>query len=397
MIKIFMKQFDSTVRRYYIFMFLKDFAFFSAVLVPFYTLWGHVNLFQIQLLQSWFMFWQFLLDIPTGVIADHLGRKYVLIAGAVIDAVGSLLYGSIPNFTIFLLGEFLMAVAISLINGADNALLYDALDEQGRLGELKAVTGKSSSINLFGMFLSAPIGSLIATKFGLNVPMLMTALPLLLAAIVAITINEPKLHRKQQKEDLLAIAKNGIKFFYNHKTLRLLAFDGIIVASSAYFIVWLYQPLLQKIHIPIFFFGFITPILVGSEMLVSANFRKIERWFGSSKKYLAMSAIIIALAFIITGIFPSIITILLFVIFAGGFGYTRINLMSAYMNKFIPSEQRATILSTISMLRRFVLVILNPLIGFTADHSLQLAFILLGILPLAIFFFSPIEQEMLEE
>lgn len=396
MIKIFMKQFDNTVRRYYAFMFLKDFAFFSAVLVPFYTQWGHISLFQIQLLQSWFMFWQFLLDIPTGVIADHIGRKYVLIAGAVIDAIGSLLYGSIPNFTIFLFGELLMAIAISLINGADNALLYDALEEQGRLGELKKITGTSSSINLLGMFLSAPIGAFVAAKFGLNLPMVLTALPLFLAAIVAMSIHEPRVHNREKKENPFVITKKGIQFFYNHKALRLLTLDGIIVASSAYFIIWLYQPLLQKIHIPIFFFGFITPILVGSEMLVSANFERLEKWFGSSKKYLTISAVITAFAFIITGIFPNIITILLFVILAGGFGYTRINLMSAYMNRFIPSKQRATILSAISMLRRFALVLLNPLIGFTADHSLQLALILLGILPLAIFLFSPIEQEMLE-
>lgn len=67
------------------------------------------------------------------------------------------------------------------------------------------------------------------------------------------------------------------------------------------------------------------------------------------------------------------------------------------MNKFIPSEKRATVLSSISMFRRLALVILNPVVGFSADQSLSAALILVGLLPLAVFFFSPIEQEMLVE
>lgn len=397
MIILMHKQFNTTLKRYYAFTFLKDFAFFSAVLVPFFTQWGHISLLQVQLLQSWFMFWQFVLDIPTGIIADHIGRKYVLIAGVLIDAVGALEYGSIASFPIFLLGEFLMSVGISLVGGADSALLYDALKEEGKEDEIKKITGRAQSLNLLGLFISAPIGSFIAAKFGLNVPMLMSAVPLVLAGFVAYTIREPKFHKEIEKQSPFVIAKEGLKFFYGHKTLRILTIDGIIVASAAYFVIWLYQPLLQQVHVPIFFFGFITPILVGAEIVITHQFVHIEGLLGSAKKYIAITAILTAFGFFAAGLFPSIWTVLLLVIFAGGFGLTRMDLMSSYMNTFIPSEQRATVLSTISMFRRFGLVILNPLIGLAADHSLQLALIILGIFPLLIFFFSPVEQKMFEE
>src|SRR5258708_7558867 len=119
----------SQLWQYYFFNFLKDFGFFSAVLVPFYTEWGHISLMQVQLLQSWFMLCLFLFDIPTGVIADHIGKKYALALGALIDAIGAFVYGSSPHFTIFIVGEFLMALGISFISGADDALLYDVLKE----------------------------------------------------------------------------------------------------------------------------------------------------------------------------------------------------------------------------------------------------------------------------
>lgn len=397
MIKIMQKQFNSTVRRYYAFTFLKDFAFFSAVLVPFFTQWGHISLLQVQLLQSWFMFWQFVLDIPTGVIADHIGRKYALIAGACIDAIGCLLYGSIPNFTIFLMGEFLMAVALSFINGANSALLYDSLVEEGKENEMKAVNGRAQSADLLGIFISAPIGSFIAAKMGLNVPMLFSAIPLVLAAAVAWSIKEPKIHKTEKKQNPIKIAKEGMLFFYNHKILRRLTLNGIIVTSAAYFVIWFYQPLLQQVHVPIFFFGFFAPILVGVQIIISHRFVQIEKIFGSAKRYLAISAILTAIGFFVVAIFPNIWSILFMIVFAGGFGLTRMDLMNSYMNKFIPSGQRATILSTISMLRNLGLVILNPLIGLAADHSLRLALIILAVFPLLIFFFSPIKQAVLEE
>lgn len=395
--KILRNNVNNTIWRYYAFSFLKDFTFFSAVLVPFFTQWGKISLTQVQILQSWFMLWIFLLEIPTGVVADYLGRKYSLALGAVVITVATLVYGSIPRFEIFLLGEFLFAMGMALISGADKALLYDALKEVGREDESKKVFGKAYSFHLMGIFIAAPLGGLIASRFGLNAPMLFSAISYLAAALVAWGIKEPVIHQKvSESKRYLEIARKGISFLHGDKTLRLLAFDAIIVASTAYFVIWLYQPLLIKMHIPVLYFGAIHAFLVGIEILIAGNFVALEKFFGSGKTYFRFTAIITGLAFLVTAAFPNLITVMVFIVLAGGFGLTRLELMSAYMNKLIPSGQRATVLSSISMLRRFALVILNPAIGFMADHSLQLALLAVGLLPFLVFLFSPIKQEMLE-
>lgn len=396
-VETFKTNIKSTIWRYYAFRFLQGSAFFSAVLVPFFTEWGHITLTQVQILQSWFMLWIFILEIPTGAVADYLGRKYSLVAGMIVAVAAALVYGSVPKFEIFLLAEFLFAMAMALISGADSALLYDALKEAGKENESKKVFGKASSFNLLGILLSAPVGSFIAVRFGLNAPILASAIPFILAAVVAWSIKEPKVHGViSESKRYLEIVKNGLRFFRGHKTLRLLALDAIVVASAAYFVIWLYQPLFMSLNVPIFYFGFFHALLVGSEIVIAANFVRLEKLFGSGKAYLGFSALITSAAFLLTAAFPNMVTVILFVILAGGFGLTRLELMLAYMNKFIPSEQRATVLSSISMFRRFALVFLNPAIGFTADHSLRLALLVVGILPLLVFFFSPVEQEMLE-
>ena len=397
MMKIMASKVKSTVWRYYLFSFLKDFAFFSAVLVPFFTEWGHISLTQVQILQSWFMLWIFLLEVPTGAVADYLGRKYSLALGAIVVAIAALIYGSIPRFEIFLLGEFFFAMAIALISGADSALLYDALKEEGKEEESKKVFGRAHSFHLLGIFIAAPLGGLIASKLGLNAPMLFSAIPFVLASLVALSIKEPVVREKTlESKRYLDIAKKGFSYFRNHKTLRLLALDAIVVASAAYFVIWLYQPLFLSMKVPVIYFGWFHALMVGIEMLIASNFVRLEKLLGSGKAYLRFTAIITSVAFLITAAFPSIVTVILLIILAGGFGLTRLELMSAYMNRFIPSEQRATVLSSISMFRRFALVLLNPVIGFTADHSLRLALIVVGLLPLLVLFFSPIEQEVLE-
>ena len=60
------------------------------------------------------------------------------------------------------------------------------------------------------------------------------------------------------------------------------------------------------------------------------------------------------------------------------------------MNDQIPSEQRATTLSSISMLNRILLIVLNPAVGFMADHSLRGAFIFVAALSLIAIIFIPI-------
>jgi MFS family permease len=386
------------IPKYYLFSFLRDFTLFSAVLVPFFTQWGNISFTQVQLLQSWFMLWVFLLEIPTGAIADYFGRKISLFLGALAMAVGVIIYGSIPNFYIFLFGEFILAISMALMSGADNALLFDSLKELGREDEIKKITGKSNAFNLFGLFISAPLGSLIAAKLGLNAPMYLSSIGYLIALFVALSFCETKVQDStSESKRYLVVVKEGFKYFKNHKTLKLLAIDAILVNSGAYFVIWLYQPLFTSINISVLYFGLFHALLVGSEILISHNFERLEKIFGSSQNYLHFSTIIIAIFFIIVAIHPNFLTIILFLIFSGGFGLTRMDLMSAYMNKLIPSNRRATILSSISMFRRFALVLLNPIIGFAADRSLSLALFVISLLPLSVFFFSPITQKSLDE
>lgn len=392
-IKIFKVNIKSTIGRYYLFTFFHSLFFISAVLVPFLTKWGGISLAKAQLLQSWFMFWLFVLEIPTGAVADYIGRKHSIALGAFVATLGALTYGSIPNFKIFLLGEFLFALSGALISGANEALLYDSLKEVGREAESKKIFGQADAFRLLGIFVSAPIGSLIAAKISINAAMQLSTIPFLLAAIIGWSIKEPQVGRNQsESKRYLEIIKEGVSFLKNHPIVKLYAFDAVAIASTAYFIIWYYQPLLERVGIPILYFGLFHSLLTLSEIVISLNFTRLEKMTGSYKKLIRTTALITAVSLILVAIRPNLLTITLLIIFGGGFGLTRITLISSHLNKYIPSEQRATILSSISMFRRFSLTILNPLVGFMADKSLNLALFVLGLASFSVFLFSPINK-----
>ncbi len=385
----------STIWRYYAFCFLKDFGLFSAVLIPFYTQWGGVSIAWAQILQAWFSLWIFFLEVPTGAIADYLGRKYSLALGALVVGMATLVYGSIPNLYIFFLAEFVFAVGIALISGADDALLYDALVDAGKEHEASRYVGKAYSFHMLGIFLAAPLGGLLASKYGLNAPMLLSSIPYFLACLIAFSIKEPQVHQKTtESKRYVEVLTEGFVYFKNHSVLRKMALDAIVVSVAAYFVIWLNQAVLLKLNIPVSYFGFTQALLVGTEILIAANFKRLELLFGSTKRYLQFTALITGVSFLTVAIVPHIATVLILIVFAGGFGLTRLRLMMTYMNQHIMSAKRATVLSSISMFQRLALAGANPLVGMMTAKSLQLSLFLIGLLPLTIFLFSPVKNSM---
>ena len=99
--------YKSNIWKMYAFNFLTSLHFLAGVLIPFFFDFGKISFAQIMFLQVWFSVWVFALEIPTGTVADYLGRKTSLVMGAVMIAIAAVVYTSYPSFIIFMLAEFL--------------------------------------------------------------------------------------------------------------------------------------------------------------------------------------------------------------------------------------------------------------------------------------------------
>jgi MFS family permease len=377
------------------FQFFANLHFVGGVLVPFFTDWGGINLTQIMVLQSWFMLWIFVLEVPSGAVADYLGRKHALVLACIVNIIAALVYGSVPNFFVFLLGEVLWAISAALLSGASEAFIYDTLRSTGEAEKSKKVFGRFNSFGLAGVMVGAPVGSVIAVKLSLNAPMLLVVIPLALAFIIASTFKEPKATQKIESKQYTRILKDGLECFYKNGILKILALDMIFVASIAYFMIWFYQPMLKQAGVDVTYFGVVHASFVVSQILIMNNYEKLETAFASKKRLISLSAFITGVMFIIGGLTSSVPIVLLVIILGGGFGLSRRPLFVSYMNKYIPSSERATVLSAISMIRRFALVVVNPVVGLMADWSLNYTLIVLGILGVIFSLVSRVKEEHL--
>jgi fucose permease len=119
---------------------LRLFPWFAALslvplMVPVMVLFWEDNgldTFDIYVLQAAFALASVLLEVPTGLVADRLGKRASLLSGQIAVAVGCVIYALGTGFWSFLVAEVVLALGVSLLSGADAALLYDSLQRLGR-------------------------------------------------------------------------------------------------------------------------------------------------------------------------------------------------------------------------------------------------------------------------
>jgi len=370
--------------------------FFAAVLIPFYTDWGGLKLSEVLFLNSWFMLWNFLLEVPTGTVADFLGRKASLMAGCLSGAAAALLYVSKPDIYAFMLAEIIFAVAFTLHSGADEALAYDSLKSSGREQEAKQTLAALESYKLGGIIIGTIAGGFIAANIGYVASMSFYIIPALLAFLLACTLQEPSLGEKSStRQGYLEILRGGVRHFAQSPVLVLLTVELVITNALAWGLIWLFQPLLAEAGLPVASYGVVHALTCGGQILFLNNVGRLETWLGSKRSLLVAATLISGVAFILLGVVHQWVAVVFLIIIGFSFSLPRVPVFSAYMNYYIPSDKRATVLSLTSMCRTLAIVVINPIIGLLADWSVLYTMIILGAGLVGIGFFSRIEERHL--
>src|SRR5690606_18965338 len=89
-----------------------------------------------------------LVEVPTGALADRIGRRQSMMAGALAMVAACLVAYRADGFAQFALSEALAALSMSLCSGADSAYLFDLLGSHGRAHEYAAREGTASAWHL---------------------------------------------------------------------------------------------------------------------------------------------------------------------------------------------------------------------------------------------------------
>ncbi|XXX79407.1 MFS transporter [Sorangium sp. So ce134] len=179
-----------------------------------------------------------LFEFPSGYIADRLGHRRALVLGSASILLGWLLYALAHALWSVLLAELVLGVGFSLVSGADSALLYDSLREQGREREFARWYGRMRSISQIASGSGALVAGLLYARWS-RLPFVLEVAAWVLALGIALRFGETQ--RAQPKvEDHLgrmrAIVRDAL---LDRADLRAVLLLGVAFALASYLPTWL--------------------------------------------------------------------------------------------------------------------------------------------------------------
>lgn len=357
------------------------------VLVLFFQENG-LSLAQILLLQSIFSIIIVALEIPSGYFSDRFGRKLSIILGVTLGFLGYLTYSFSFGFSGFLLAEILLAAGSSFVSGADSALIYDSLLQIQKQDQYSKVEGRKIFAQSASEGVASIVGGFLAL-ISLRTPIYFEAAVLFLAIPLTFSLVEPIKYKASSTMGHFRNVLKIVKFsLHDHSEVKWLIIYSGIVGASGISVVWFIQPYFQIVGLPLALFGVLWAALQFSTAGTSLVAYKIESWVGRKKGLISL-ILLTSLAYFLISIFQNLwaISVIFIFYFVRGF---KEPVIKDYVNKLIPSESRATILSVKSMVARIIFSITGPAMGWVADvFTLQaamfaagLTFLILGIIPL---------------
>jgi MFS family permease len=370
---------EANLRRLAAVRFLSWAHLMSAVIIPFFRDFGALSFVAIFALQTWFMLVSFLMEVPTGAVADRFGRRVSVGLGCLVIAAASLVYGSVPLLPVFVCAEAIFAVGLALVSGADEALAYDSLKALGREAEAPRVMARLEGYKLAGIVSGALTGSLVASALGVRWPMLLQALPLAAAGILALGMTEPRRSgtAAPERAGYWRLLSGGLEHFRSAPELRALALDQVACATVAWLVIWLYQPQLARVLIPLAAFGLVHAVMGLGQVAFLGQLPLVERVAHGRARLVRLTAVAPALCLLALAASTNAALSVILIVVAATAGLGRPPLFSGAINRRIPSERRATVLSAVSAARTLAVAVLYPAVGALLDRSLPatLAFV----------------------
>ncbi len=151
-----------------------------ATITVYWVTAGHLNPLQLLLLGTALEISYFLLQLPTGVLADMVSRRLCVLAGLFIVGLALIMQGLSPSFPNLLGAQAVLGLGAALSDGAQQAWIADELAED----QMTGVYLRATQVGLIATIAGSLLAGLIALA-GLNVPLLTGGTLICLLAVAA--------------------------------------------------------------------------------------------------------------------------------------------------------------------------------------------------------------------
>lgn len=374
---------------YLIFVFLTRIAFaFSFGTYVLFLLSRGATLFEVGLINTSFMVAIAIAEIPTGLFADHFGRKKSFVISNLVMGAGLLIYFFSGSLAAFLAAEILAGIGLTFRSGALEAWVVDSVAESGQAIDNRRIFSMASIIENFAGIIGGLAGAYLGSA-DLAYPWLAGAILLGITFIMSlILMRENKISRSNIESGHLSLigktAITAIKITLKNKIIMILLLASLILSFVFQPLNMYWQPRFSAMSGErVWIMGWIWVVI--SLALITGNIiaRRARKDIGRHR-ILAASAVIIALPIVLAAVIERFVAALaLFCLYEIGRGVNAPVHLS-YLNDEIPSAERATIISIEQMFVRIGGVIGLLTTGALAQtYSISLAWLISGLVALS--------------
>ncbi len=132
------------------------------------------------------------MEIPTGVFADMVGRKWAIALSYFLFTSAMIWMTMATSYKAFLLITIVNCLVNTLYSGSMEALLYDTLKQDKKEGEFDHWTSRMESVTWLGLFLSTVIGGYLH-MMNPKYPYFAEAIVMGIATILSLMLIEPRI------------------------------------------------------------------------------------------------------------------------------------------------------------------------------------------------------------
>jgi len=403
-----LKDFRLQIFKFEMYGFLKNLMFFEPYLIIYLTISG-LTLFQVGLLISIREIIIYIFEIPSGVIADMYGKKAELIMCFMFYIMSFLMFFFATSFGLFAVAMILFGLGEAFRSGTHKSMIMSFIEKNDIGASKTKVYGQTRAMSLIGSM----VMSIIAIVFVIWLPeikylFLISIIPFLLNMLLIASYPKSLNERRKTNFNLKEFLKQNVesvKYTFKAKNVRKLVIDEGLYQAGYKSIKDYIQPVIIALSITAglvaftnfteeenlkIYIGLIYAFIYLISSLASRYSYKVAKnvnhysfvnimWFLSGVVALILSfflnnLIIIFLSFILIYVFLNL----------------RKPVMIEEIGNNSDQTKRASVLSIEAQLASILLVIFAPIIGFLADQSLRLMFIVVGVMMLSIFLFNQI-------
>jgi MFS family permease len=320
-----------------------------------------LSFFEVFVANAAFSAGMVLFEVPTGVVADTLGRRVSFLLSVAVLSATTLLYVALAQIGAGVVAFSVVSVAMGLgftfYSGAMEAWLVDALAVTGFTGALDSVFARGQQITGAAMLVGTVGGGLLG-QIDLAIPYVVRAVLLVIVFVVAYGVmvdlgfTPRHVTVSELPREVTRNARAGVAYGWSLRPLRLLMLASCVQLGFFTWAFYAAQPYLLDLldSDAIWVAGLVAAGIALSTIAGNQLVDVLSRRCGRRTTLLLGAAAVETCAAVALGLVSSFwLALPLLLVVTGASGVTS-PVRQAYLHQVVPSEQRATVVSFDSMI-----------------------------------------------